>query len=88
MISLNPLTGRSRVELHRVINSEETLQCYTGYILATPEIGLRLSDNPDLYHCSVSGTEYSCATLPSQGHYRYVSVINVLAYWMTYLKVQ
>jgi hypothetical protein len=69
VISLNPLTGRSRVELHRVITSEEALQRYTGYILATPEIGARLSDNPDLYHRSVSGTEHSCATLPSQGHY-------------------
>jgi len=64
-----PLTGRSRVELHRVITSEGALQRYTGYILATPEIGLRLSNNPELYHRSVSGTEHSCATLPSQGHY-------------------
>ena len=47
----------------------------TGYILATPEIGLRLSDNPDLYHRSVSGTEHSCATLPSQGHYTIIPSI-------------
>jgi len=53
--------------LHRVITSEEALQRYTGYILATPELGLRLLNNPDLYHRSVSGTEHSCATLPSQG---------------------
>ena len=57
------------MELHRVITSEEALQSYTRYILATPEIGLGLSNNPDLYHRSVSGTEHSCVTLPSQGHY-------------------
>jgi len=55
--------------MHRVITSEEALQRYTGYILATPKIGLRLSNNPDLYHRSVSGIEHSCVTLPSQGHY-------------------
>jgi hypothetical protein len=61
--------------LHRVITSEEALQRCTGYILATPEIGLLLSDNPDLYHRSVSGTEHSCATLPSQGHYIIIIII-------------
>jgi len=55
--------------MHRVITSEEALQRYPGHILATPKIGLRLSNNPDLYHRSVYGIEYSCATLPSQGHY-------------------
>jgi len=55
--------------LHRVISSEEALQRYAGYILASPEIGLGLSNSPDLYHPSVFGTEHSCATLPSQGHY-------------------
>ena len=64
-----PLTGRFRVELHRVIASEEALQLYTGYILATPEIGLRLSNNPDLYHRSVYGNKHSYATLQYQGHY-------------------
>jgi len=72
LISLNPLTVRSQVELRRVITSEEALQRYTGYILATPEIGLGLSNNPDLYHRSASGIEHSCTTFPSQGHYKYI----------------
>jgi len=57
------------VKLYREITSEEALQRYTGYILATPELGLRLLDNPDLYHRSVSGNKHIYATLPSQGHY-------------------
>jgi len=56
--------------LHRVITSEEALQRYTGCILATPEIGLGLSNIPDKYHHSVSGNKHSYATLPSQGLYK------------------
>jgi len=65
-------------KLYREITSEEALQLYTGYILATPEIGLRLSDNPDLYHLSVSGNKHSYATLPSQEHYTYMKLLKSL----------